>query len=516
MKKICTLALALLGSFALSLPAFAASWETISLKDSVNNVAYTLTYEKNFSTLSGYSCTATIENASITAQKGAAPGGSFTRKVKIYNKSDPYIVIKNFSDDRAAEDTDCTKSYTAIYTCGKSSSWAQEEKTTITLTRAATSGHTEDNNWRFDAATEGGERTHSCGCSHPVCTQRITCDKIGHYVSNGNGTHTFTCAGGHTITENCSGGTATCTQKAVCQYCSTEYGTTDANNHNFSVESKTADGALKTAGDCLHEAVYYKSCSRCGAVSTSDNDTFEGDKDEDNHVDLLGTDWKTDDANTKHWLEYPCCYAHVSEAEHSSTGANVATCTAQAVCDTCHLEYGDTLPHSYTREDANESALVSAATCTEAAVYYKACADCPAVSTTDTFTYGEPLGHGDWEEGTYSVITEPTCGVDGVATGVCGRCRETITDIVLPATGEHTWDEGSVTRKATTTAEGEMTYTCTVCGAAKTEAIAKIASTVTKHAPQTGDESHLAAWTGTLLLACGAALLLSRRKAKNG
>ena len=48
----------------------------------------------------------------------------------------------------------------------------------------------------------------------------------GEWVSNGNGTHTKTCANDstHTITENCSGGTATCGKKAECDTCKGEYG----------------------------------------------------------------------------------------------------------------------------------------------------------------------------------------------------------------------------------------------------------------------------------------------------
>ncbi len=48
----------------------------------------------------------------------------------------------------------------------------------------------------------------------------------GEWVTNGNGTHTKTCANDstHTVTENCHGGTATATQKAICSDCGAEYG----------------------------------------------------------------------------------------------------------------------------------------------------------------------------------------------------------------------------------------------------------------------------------------------------
>ena len=48
----------------------------------------------------------------------------------------------------------------------------------------------------------------------------------GEWISNGNGTHTRTCAtdSSHTETGNCSGGKATFTERAVCETCHTAYG----------------------------------------------------------------------------------------------------------------------------------------------------------------------------------------------------------------------------------------------------------------------------------------------------
>lgn len=330
--------------------------------------------------------------------------------------------------------------------------------------------------------------------------------------------------------------------------------------HDFSVENKDAVGALKTAGNCQTEAVYYKSCSKCGAVSTSDADTFTGDKAENVHTGSVGTAWVTDTANTRHWKEYSCCDAHADEAAHSSTGANVATCQHAAICDDCGKSYGSVAEHSYTAEVTKAEALKSAATCTEAAVYYKSCAGCGAVSTSesDVFTSGTALdhdwtewtettaptctekgeetrtckrgcgvtpetrdvaatGHGDWEDD-YKVTTEATCGKDGVAEGTCGYCGTKITNIVLPATGDHAWDEGKVTKEATTTAAGEKTYTCTVCGQTKTESIAKLQPSggqPSRRAPKTGDESHLVLWGIGLLAACGGTAVVIRKKKEN-
>lgn len=61
-----------------------------------------------------------------------------------------------------------------------------------------------------------------------------------------------------------------------------------------------------------------------------------------------------------------------------------------------------------------------------------------------------------------------------------------------PAQHSHTWNDGVVTTPATCTESGVKTYTCTVCGETKTEAIAALghvwgAYTVTKHAVNGND-----------------------------
>ena len=56
----------------------------------------------------------------------------------------------------------------------------------------------------------------------------------GEWVSNGDGTHTRRCTvdGCNGLeTKDCSGGTATCTEKAVCEICKVAYGELDPKNH---------------------------------------------------------------------------------------------------------------------------------------------------------------------------------------------------------------------------------------------------------------------------------------------
>ena len=68
-----------------------------------------------------------------------------------------------------------------------------------------------------------------------------------------------------------------------------------------------------------------------------------------------------------------------------------------------------------------------------------------------------------------------TCTETGLTEGKhCSACNKVLVEQKEVAKLDHTWDEGKVTKEATTEAEGVKTYTCTVCKATKTEAIAKL------------------------------------------
>lgn len=73
--------------------------------------------------------------------------------------------------------------------------------------------------------------------------------------------------------------------------------------------------------------------------------------------------------------------------------------------------------------------------------------------------------------GTSEHTVPATCGADGCIETVCSNCGEVIATKVIPATGEHTWDNGKVTTEPTETTPGIRTYTCKSCGKTKTEVI---------------------------------------------
>ena len=73
--------------------------------------------------------------------------------------------------------------------------------------------------------------------------------------------------------------------------------------------------------------------------------------------------------------------------------------------------------------------------------------------------------------GTTENTVPATCGTDGRIDTVCANCGDVIATKVIPATGAHTWDNGTVTTEPTETTPGVRTFTCAVCGATKTEVI---------------------------------------------
>ena len=71
--------------------------------------------------------------------------------------------------------------------------------------------------------------------------------------------------------------------------------------------------------------------------------------------------------------------------------------------------------------------------------------------------------------GTTETTVPATCGADGRVDTICSNCGDVIATKVIPATGAHTWDNGTVTTEPTETTPGVRTFTCAVCGQTKTE-----------------------------------------------
>ena len=102
---------------------------------------------------------------------------------------------------------------------------------------------------------------------------------FGEWTSNGDGTHSRKCTvdgckGVETMA--CSGGNATCAEKAVCEYCGKAYGKPDSNNHT-DLKHIDAKAATKTAEGNIE----YWYCGGC--------DKYYSDKDGINEIKKADT-----------------------------------------------------------------------------------------------------------------------------------------------------------------------------------------------------------------------------------
>ena len=73
--------------------------------------------------------------------------------------------------------------------------------------------------------------------------------------------------------------------------------------------------------------------------------------------------------------------------------------------------------------------------------------------------------------GTTENTVPATCGEAGRVDTICDNCGDVVSTKVIPATGAHTWDNGTVTTEPTETTPGVRTFTCAVCHATRTETI---------------------------------------------
>ena len=184
----------------------------------------------------------------------------------------------------------------------------------------------------------------------------------GNWTSNGNGKHSRRCTCNVVETQNCSGGTATCTEKAKCAVCGAEYGdvlghdfttswTHDDNEHwkqcsrcdkKDDVGPHTWDnGTITTAPTCTKAGEETYSCTKCGATKIEP-------------IPATGHRWKsewTSDA-THHWHECANESCDVTDnagkngyAEHSG---GKATCKDKAICEICGDSYGSLDPNNHT------------------------------------------------------------------------------------------------------------------------------------------------------------------------
>lgn len=127
-----------------------------------------------------------------------------------------------------------------------------------------------------------------------------------------------------------------------------------------------------------------------------------------------------------------------------------------------YAKWSDSHTHSW-----DSGVVTKQPTCTEAGTKTYTCTSCGKTKTTEIAA----TGHQHTE---IRNKKEATCKAEGYTGDMyCKDCGEKLSDgKTIAKTTEHTWDAGKVTKAATCTEKGVKTYTCTVCGATKTEEIA--------------------------------------------
>ena len=305
---------------------------------------------------------------------------------------------------------------------------------------------------------------------------------------------------------------ADCTKTGSTTYTCTKCGhtytdTIPALGHNYT-EQNTDSAYLKSDATCTDAAVYYYKCSRCTAKGSN---TFSygsalghswGEWITDTAATCTGTGTKhrvcsrcstrengtipaTDHSwNTEYTIDTPAtCTTAGSKSKHCSkcdaktsvtsipatghTPGAAATCTTAQTCTVCGAQLAAALGHDFTNKTTTDTYRKSAATCTDAAVYYYKCSRCSAKGTT-TYSYGSALGHsmGEWTQ-----TKAPTCTAEGSEKRVCTRTGCTYYETRPVAALGHAWNSGVITTSPTCEGAGVKTYTCTRCGATKTESV---------------------------------------------
>lgn len=309
-----------------------------------------------------------------------------------------------------------------------------------------------------------------------------------------------------------SGGTATCTEKAVCGFCGEEYGEIDPFNHTNLVKTEAKAATCTEAGN-----IAYWYCDACGKYFSDKNGTtpitLEGTV-----IPATGHDWGEP---TYQWSD------------------DGKTCTATRVCqnDETHVETAEaTVTGTVTREAAcaepGETTYTAVFTADWASAQTKTLKDIPALghdykdgkctvcgAMDPDFKAAITAGaNGIWQKGTKSDLsfTSNAAFAHFLKVQVDGKDLDA---------SSYTVKEGStiVTLKAEyleTLSVGKHTLAIvSETGTAETEFTIKAAAAADDtQSPQTGDNSNVTLWIALLFVSGGAlcAGIVSRKRKSVG
>ena len=296
--------------------------------------------------------------------------------------------------------------------------------------------------WATEWTSDGTNHWHACtgeGCDAKsdeaacsggtaTCVDKATCDVCKNaygeldaanhtktaftYESNGNGTHTkkHECCGTVAVAaEECTGGTATCVEKATCEHCGGKHGEVDLTNHTkttFTYESDGDGTHTKKHECCGAVAVAAEACSGGAATVCGEKATCEhcGGKYGDPLAHVWATEWTSDGTNHWHACTREDCTAKNNEAACSG---GTATCVDKATCEVCENAHGEVDLTNHTKttftyeSNGNGTHTKKHECCGTVAVAAEACSGGTATCTTKAVcehcgaAYGEvdPANH---------------------------------------------------------------------------------------------------------------------------
>ncbi len=201
---------------------------------------------------------------------------------------------------------------------------------------------------------------------------------------------------------------------------------TDSLGHDYTKED-TASSHTKSVATCTEDAVYYKSCVRCGENGT---ETFT---EAGSALGHYFEDQPYQHNEIEHWqrcARYNC----TAESDHEAHAGAAATCVAESHCTACGYKLADKDPHNHT---SGTLRAANAPTCTaKGNEAYYSCSGCGKFYSGqdgDTALYDDaghfdidPLNHKDAVKTDYQA---PTCENGGHnAYWHCGECGKYFAD----------------------------------------------------------------------------------------
>lgn len=228
---------------------------------------------------------------------------------------------------------------------------------------------------------------------------------------------------------------------------------------NFTISSSSSigvssgegisSGSVSVTVTCDHtygawsenDSVHEQTCSKCGNVNT------------ESHKWNSGSVSKPANCKEEGLMTYVCTVCNASKTEPISKTddhvfGNLTAVDAANHKDTCSVCQKEiTESHSW-----DNGKVTKPATCKEEGAKTITCTGCK-YSKTEKIDKTTDHSYGAWQK-----IDENT------HKHICSVCSK-------EETAAHSWNNGSVTKKATCKEEGEKTYTCTGCKTTKTEVI---------------------------------------------